>query len=130
MRTCEECTDVRALSTISSTLMSWRRGRAFGLDFFTISFLLTYLPNSPESSPVLLQNAAIHHHKDPRLAGFFGSLFVDHAFLQPNGRQLQADGFVDQVRHKLGAAKDIHDIDLLSNVGQGGNGFFPQRSLD
>jgi hypothetical protein len=38
----------------------------------------------PESQPVFLQNAAIHHHKDPSLACLFRSLFMNYIFLHPD----------------------------------------------
>src|SRR6266404_7621146 len=50
---------------------------------------ITRLPNLPEPRPVFLQDALVHHHHDPGLAGFFGGFLVNHAFLQPDGRDLE-----------------------------------------
>ena len=55
---------------------------------------------------------------------------MHHAFLQPDGRDFEADGFVHHVRDELGAAEDVHDIDFLRRFGQRRDGLFAQRALD
>src|SRR5437879_2020960 len=48
---------------------------------------------------VLLEHAAIHHHRQPGGLGALGRRLVDHAFLHPDGGNAQADGVVDVRAH-------------------------------
>src|SRR5271157_436386 len=42
----------------------------------------------PQSCPVLLQDAAVHHDEDPGFARLLCGFFVNHFFLHPDGRNL------------------------------------------
>src|ERR1051326_4199699 len=81
-----------------------------------------------EPRPVLLEDAAVHHHKNSGLAGLLCGLFMNHAFLQPDGWDLEPDGFIDHLRHKLRAAKHVYDIDLFAYPGERGYSFLSQRA--
>src|SRR6185369_2058665 len=66
---------------------------AFAVDALCVASPLLR-PASPEPGPMLLENALVHHHQDSRLAGLLGGFLVDHAFLQLDDGNLEADGFV------------------------------------
>ncbi len=68
----------------------------------------------PTQLGVLLVEAAIHHNLDARSLSQSGRLIVDHAFLQPEVRDLQSDDIVDDTWNKLRSAEDIHQIDLAN----------------
>ena len=72
---------------------------------------------------MLLQNAAVHDHENPRFAGFFRGFFVDHFFLHPDGRNFQLDGLIDDLFDEFRTPEDIHDVDLLRDIQQGSIGF-------
>src|SRR5208282_4261483 len=55
----------------------------------------------PESRPVLFQNTPVHHHKHSGLSRLLRRAFVDHAFLQPDRRNLQPDRLLHDLIHKL-----------------------------
>src|SRR6266571_3574560 len=88
------------------------------------------ITTSAEPSPMLLQNAFIHHHEDPRLARLLRRFFVDNAFLQPDRRHLQPDRFIHHIRDELRPPKHIYHIDLLRHVGQRSNSLLSQRAFD
>src|SRR5262245_2782397 len=69
---------------------------------------------------MLFQNAAIHYDHQSRLQGACGCVFINHAFLQPYGARSQTNSFIDVRSRLLGAAKDVHQIELLRRVGQAG----------
>src|SRR5205823_5457741 len=67
---------------------------------------------------VSFQDAAVHHHKDPCLPGPLRRAFVNHAFLHPDDRHPQLDGFIHHLGNKFRAAEDIHDVDLFRYRGE------------
>ena len=85
---------------------------------------------SPESRPMLLQNAAVHHHKDTGLARLLCRPFVDYIFLHPDSGNFELNGLIHNFFDKLRSAKDIHDIDLSGHVGQRGIGFLAETGFD
>ena len=60
---------------------------------------------------VVLQNAAVHHHRQAGRFGAAGGLFVDHAFLHPDRLGAFADGRFHDFGHELGAPEDVDDVD-------------------
>src|ERR1035437_1937279 len=64
---------------------------------------------------MVLEDTAVHHHYQSGGFRAAGSLFVHHALLHPDDLGAFADGGFDDLRNKLGAPEDIHDIDLLGD---------------
>ena len=60
-------------------------------DYFLHSLILPWLPHLRQP-PVVLQNAAVHHHFEARLFGPARGLFVDYPFLHPDHLRALADG--------------------------------------
>ena len=54
-----------------------------------------------ETRAMLFQDAPVHDDLNPGFARFCGGLFMDHAFLKPDCRDLQANGFIDNFRDKF-----------------------------
>src|SRR5438552_3923415 len=67
---------------------------------------------------VRFQNALIHHYKDSGLARLLRRAFVNYAFLHPDDRHPQLDGFIHHLGNKFRAAEDIHDVDLFRYRGE------------
>ena len=88
-----------------------------GPDEFTVSWSRSMRGSEPLD--VLLQNAAIHHHEQPRAPGAFGRGFVmHHAFLHPHRVRSDANRRFDDFRHKFRAPENVDDVHLLRNVFQ------------
>src|ERR1700688_4979201 len=68
---------------------------------------------SPEARPMLLQNAAVHHDEDSRLARLLRGLLMNHILLQPDRRNLQLDSLIHDLFYELGPSKNVHDLNLL-----------------
>src|SRR5579863_4189464 len=68
---------------------------------------------SAEAHSVFLQNAAVHHHENSRLAPLLRGFFVDDVLLHPDGRKFQLNGLIDNLLHKLGSPENVYDVDLL-----------------
>ena len=64
---------------------------------------------------MFLQNAEVHHNREPRITRFLRGDFMDYALLQPYRGNIQAYGFVDDLRHELRPAENVDEIDLLRN---------------
>src|ERR1700683_1060870 len=93
--------------------------------------ILPPLPaNLPHSRAMFLQDAAIHHHEDPRLARLFRGLLVDHFFLHPDRRNFQLNCLVNNFFHNLGPTENIYDVDLLRHLEQGPVSFLAQTLVD
>ena len=67
---------------------------------------------------MFLEDATVHHHENLCPARFFGCLLVDHIFLHPDRRDFELNRLIDNLLHKFGAPKNIHDINLPGNVEQ------------
>src|SRR5207302_4860222 len=83
----------------------------------------TPVPTLPESSMPLtmfLQYAAVHHHEDSGFPRFLCRGLMFHFLLHPDAGNAELNGLVDKVRHKLRAAKDVYDVDLLGDIEQRG----------
>src|SRR5580658_3836821 len=65
---------------------------------------------------VILQNAAVHHHENARLARLFSRSLVNHVLLHPDRRNFELDRLIDNFFYKFRPSKDIHDVDLLGNI--------------
>ncbi len=64
---------------------------------------------------MLFKNAAVHDDRQPRRARPGGRFLVDDAFLHPDGARAGPDGRLDDLRHVLGAAEDVHDIHFFGH---------------
>ena len=62
-----------------------------------------------ERRPVAL-DATVHHGEDPRLAGALGGAGIDHALLQPQGRQLETDA----IGHDARSAERAREAGILT----------------
>src|ERR1700722_689208 len=96
---------------------------------------LTLCSGSAESRVVLLQDAAIHHDQDSGGQGFSRGFFVGDPFLHPDSGNSELDGLVDNLLHKLGAPKNVYDVDLLRhvlrpNIEQRSVGFFSKACVN
>ncbi len=65
---------------------------------------------------MLLQQTSIHHHRQSRRPGLVGGGVVDDAFLHPHRLRTDGDRCVDDLRHRVRLAKDVHHIDPFWNV--------------
>src|SRR6202050_1967681 len=83
-----------------------------------------------ESRPVVLQNAAAHHHEDARLARFLGGLLVDHILLHPDRRNFQLNRLIDSFFHELRPAENVDDVNLLRHLKQRRISLLAQTGLD
>jgi hypothetical protein len=69
---------------------------------------------------MLFQNAAIHDDHQSCLQGPGGRIFINHAFLEPHGPRSKTNRFINMLSSFFGAAKYVHQIELLWRVGQAG----------
>jgi hypothetical protein len=60
---------------------------------------------------VVLHDAPVHHNIQTGGAGLFGGFFMDDVLLHPDPFRADADGGIDDLRHVLRLAKDVHQID-------------------
>src|SRR5690242_3642572 len=59
---------------------------------------------------MLFEDAPVHHDFESGGPRPRGSVFVDYAFLHPNGARADADGCFHNFRNELRAAENIDDI--------------------
>lgn len=76
---------------------------------------------------VLLENAAVHYHKEAGFARLLSSFFVDDFFLHPNGGYAQLDRLVNNFVNEFRSTEDVDDVDLLRNIAQRWIGFLTQH---
>src|SRR5438552_3238971 len=96
---------------VRRTRVEGRSKSSFSLRTCTSYFLLS-------QRMVSFQDAAVHHHKDPCLPGPLRRAFVNYAFLHPDDRHPQLDGFIHHLGNKFRAAEDIHDVNLFRYRGE------------
>ena len=72
-------------------------------------------PSLSHSHPLYL-DAPIHDDGQPGSLRSFRSLDVDHAKLQPQRGQLQANAVIDNGGDMLRLAKDVHDVDPFIGI--------------
>src|SRR5438270_2714746 len=96
---------------VRRTRVEGRSKSSFSVRTCTSYFLLS-------QRMVRFQNALIHHYKDSCLPGLFRRAFVSHAFLHPDDRHPQLDGFIHHLGNKFRAAEDIHDVNLFRYRGE------------
>ncbi len=80
----------------------------------------------PEPAELDLR-AAIHHHLQPGRLGPRASRVVAHAELHPEDARADRDGVVHDGVHVVGGAEDVHHVDRLGDVAQGGVHAFPEQ---
>src|ERR1035441_7468688 len=59
----------------------------------------------------IFQNAAVHHHLEPRFHGPPRRLFVDYAFLHPDYLRTLANRRFHDLRDEFRTPENVHDID-------------------
>src|ERR1035437_283898 len=91
---------------VSPSLLLYRSSAAL---WFFLAFRGSGLRQSQPA--VILQNAAVHHHREARFRGAPRGVFVDYAFLHPDHLRALANRRFHDLWHEFRAAENIHDID-------------------
>src|ERR1700730_6371561 len=65
---------------------------------------------------MLFQDAGVHYDEQARATGAFGRIGVNDTLLHPQGAGADTNRGLDNRRHKLRPAKDVHHVHALGDV--------------